>query len=132
MTAIFFDRQDVLNPENGLSIHCAKHLQSLLRALSKRPPFFAELLSSNGAKLLIGIGMPLSCAQYGRHDGTPPYFMALSNDLGLNDKQVDFLIGHEASSVPGLYCLPFSTVEEIAIYFLKTGDRSAIVNWEEI
>lgn len=47
-------------------------------------------------------------------------------------EEMEFLAGGTLTPVSGRFCIPMELVEEIASHFLRTGERSADVEWEEI
>jgi hypothetical protein len=132
MKVEFFDRQDVQNPHNGVSIDEKSRLSDLLDQMKARVPFFCELLGQNGYKLLVGIGGRKGCVQFSRSDGDTPYFMAASHNPHCPSEGVSFLIGGTLTYVPSRYCISFETVKDIAEHFLLNGERSPRAVWEEI
>jgi Immunity protein Imm1 len=131
MKTQYFDRQDVANPLNGMSITNLSELRSALESARGRPPFFVELIGDNGFKLLLGIGGNEGCAQFSSVAGAEPYLMAVSPDGDAEGERV-FLIGDTASPVPKRYCFPHGIVEDIAATFVQTGQRKSDLTWEEI
>ena len=131
MITRFFDRQDESNVANGALIQSERQLFDLLNRYKSRTPFFGELESENGYKLLIGIG-PIGCVQYSPVDGRPPYLMAMTPSAETSRDDLEFLTGNTLTPVSTRYALPFDIVKKVAADFLKTGDRSSAVSWEEI
>ncbi len=132
MIVKFYDRQDIRNAMNGMSVADGAQAVALLEGLKERPAFFCELVGENGYNLLVGIGGEVGCAQYSREDGNPPYWMATSLATKTKEGYVDFLMADTATPVPARYCLPFDAVKDIVVYFQNTGLRNPAVNWEEI
>jgi Immunity protein Imm1 len=132
MNVEFFDRQNEQHPLNGSVFAQRMDLLEALNQLQGRAPFFCELLGQNGYKVLLGIGGPAGCVQYSSKDGSPPYLMAVSRDPVSLGECFEFLIGGTLTAVSTRYRLPFDTVREIAAHFQMTGERSAIVSWEEV
>jgi hypothetical protein len=132
MSVEFFDRQDPLNPTNGARIDSGDDLSRLLSSFLDRKPFFCELLADNGYKQLIGVGGMIGCVQYSSSDGSPPYLMAVANDVLNAASETEFLIGSTVTPISMHYCIPFETVKHIATYFLETGKCDPSVSWEEI
>jgi Immunity protein Imm1 len=132
MNVEFIDREDERNPLSGSIISESPHLHELFEQLRGREPFFCELVGQNGYKILLGIGGPSGCVQYSRIDGSPPYLMAVAEDLERSREYVEFLIGGTLTPVSSRYCASFKTVTEIAAYFQTTGERSPLVSWEEV
>jgi len=130
----FFDMQDESNPANGTTIKDQARLVRLLEGARKREPFFFELETENGYKLLVGIGQSIGCVQFSPKNGDPPYLMAVGND-GADECSEDyqhFLSGGTATPVSRRFCLPFDTLRRIAVYFMETGERYPTVSWEQI
>lgn len=132
MAAQFFDRQDPTNPLNGTTVPDERMLDEVLGPLRKREPSFCELLDGNGFRLLIGIGLDIGCAQYGPADGDLPYLMAITIDPPERDGYAEFLAADTPTPIPLRYCLSFQAVRNIAAEFVRTGERSRSVGWEEV
>jgi hypothetical protein len=132
MIVEFFDRQERSNPLNAVKIDNAEQLLSVLGGLRNRAPFFCELVGQNGFNLLLGMSESRGCAQYSAADGSPPYLMAVSNEAGYNDEFMEFLTANTSTPVPTRYCLPMERIKKIAAEFVESGERSTIVDWEEI
>jgi hypothetical protein len=60
MTVLFFDRQELSNPMNGLRIKSKIELDEALEKLGNREPFVFELVGENGYKLLVGVGKAIA------------------------------------------------------------------------
>lgn len=132
MVAQFFDRQDTMNPSNGAMVRDEQMLNEVFDPLRKREPSFCELVGDNGFKLLIGVGHDIGCAQHSSADGDLPYLMAVATEAADDDGYRNFLIGDTPTPIPLRYCLPLQAVRFIATEFVKTGERSRSVEWEEI
>jgi Immunity protein Imm1 len=131
MRAQFFDRQDVTNPLNGKVLSDSATMRNVIQGSQQRIPFLAELIGENDRKLLLGLGSSDGCVQFGASDDSPPYWMALGSNPEEEGEQ-DFLIGDTATPIPRRFCLPMSTIAEIAAAFLDSGERAPDVAWEEI
>jgi len=132
MRTLVFDRQNDSNPRSGCLVASAATIQELFAEARGRDPFFLELVSDTGYNLLIGIGAEVGCAQFSATDGSPPYFMAVSGSPPIEDDYMDFLIADTPTPVARRFCLPLAKVEVIAADFVDSGQRSQIVEWEEI
>jgi len=132
MIVTFFDRQDSMNPLNGRKIDDRVALLALLDSLKGRPPFFIELVGTQGYKLLLGLAETVGCAQYNASDGSPPYLMAVVPRKESLSGHIEFLIGGTPTPVSSRYCLQLGVIREVAAHFLETGVRSPDVSWEEI
>ena len=127
----FFDRQEDANPQNGSSIDDEKELLSLIEGLTGRLPFFCELISESNRKLLIGIGGSLGCVQFSASD-RGPYLMATTVGSKKSNQHVEFLFSNTPTPIAARYCLQFEYVKKVAGDFLKTGNPSPAVDWEEV
>lgn len=132
MTLTFLDLEEYNNPRNRSTIVDAEQLDTLFATFRERKPFFCELSANNSYKLVLGVGRELGCAQFGRKDGRPPYFMAVGNPELERDTFVEFLAGGTASPIPTRYCMSMDTIRRIAHEFLIEGCQPGSVNWEEI
>ena len=132
MTVLFFDRQELSNPMNGLRIKSKIELDEALEKLGNREPFFFELVGDNGYKLLVGLGKEIGCVQHSRTDGDTPYLMAVAPGEQDAKNYVEFLTANTPTPESKRYCLPIELLRQIAAYFLETGDRGPDVSWEEI
>jgi hypothetical protein len=132
MTVLFFDRQELSNPMNGLRIKSKIELDEALEKLGNREPFVFELVGENGYKLLVGFGKAIGCVQHSRTDGDTPYLVAVAPGAGEAGDYFEFLAGGTATPISKRYCMPLKQVRQIATYFVETGDRSPNVSWEEI
>jgi len=132
MSAVFLDTQDIANPMNGAEIADGTAVARLFKALRGRKPFFFKLQGRNGYTLLVGVGGPLTCAQYSRSDGEGAAVVAVAPHPARSVGEVEFLTGNTLTPVPGEYCMPESVVRSIVRYFVETGKRSADVAWETV
>ena len=133
MRALFFDRENENDPQNGTEIEYADHLTGILESARARTPFFAELVGENGYSLLLGIGA-LGCAQYSPSDGEAPFLMAVDPTATTTFEEgvLEFLAGGTLTPVAMRYALSFERIKEIAIHFLTDGTTSKSVTWESI
>lgn len=96
----------------------------------RSPPGMAELAHENGFKLLLGIS-ERCCVQHSSVDDQPPYLMAIvpgQRDGG----DAGFMFGGSFTEILGNQTIPFETMQEVALHFFRTGERSDVVGWEEI
>jgi hypothetical protein len=128
----FFDKQDPHNPSNGEKIHEVTRLDDVLDDLRKREPSIYELIGSCGYDLTIGVAGNVGFVQHSREKGQLPYLMAITTGTDSDDGEVAFLIDDTPTPISLRYILPIDTVKAIAGFFLRTGQRSAAVSWEEI
>ena len=133
MRALFFDREDENDPQNGTEIECADQLTGILEMARARTPFFAELVGENGYSLLLGIGA-LGCAQYSPSDGEAPFLMAVdpTTTTPIEERHLEFLAAGILTPVAMRYALSFERIKEIAVHFLTDGTTSTSVTWETI
>jgi hypothetical protein len=132
MITKFFDLQEDSNPSNGAEITDVSQLLEIIDGLLERPPFICELVGDNGFGLSFGIGRPIGCAQYRSTDGRPPYFVTTSGDADIAEDEFEFLMGDTLTPISGRYCIKFDLLKEVAAHFQETGQRSTLVEWEEI
>jgi hypothetical protein len=128
MAAQFIDLQYADNPLNAMELANANQL---FRSLRGRSPFLFELHSDRGSMLTVGYAAEYGSVQFSASDGSPPYLMALSSE-SYNDNLHEFLAGGTPTPIPGRFCLPIASVEQIVAEFLEHGVQSHLVSWEEI
>jgi hypothetical protein len=131
MIARLVSKQEPSNLKSCMRIQCESDLSPLFEPSTKEP-FFCELISDNGYKLLIGIGKRIGCVQYSRIDGVPPYLIALKDTSDGEQGYIEFLIDGTPTPVSMRYCIPLEDVRQIANHFLKTGELDSSFLWEEI
>jgi hypothetical protein len=132
MKVRYVNRQDKLDPMNGVVLADAGRLTELLDGRRNDAPFIADLTGDNGFELMIGLGCDLGCAQFSRADGEPPYLMAVSpHPLPVGAGYVEFLAASAATPVAARYIISFDELKQIARHFLDTGGRSDMVSWQE-
>ena len=109
----------------------ASILDALLDSLGGRQPFSFELLGENGSMLTVAWSPEITCVQYSPSDGQPPYLMALGAPTDDPDEYLDFLTG--GTPTP-LATVLYADCEGQTGYldFLRDGQRSSKVEWEEI
>jgi hypothetical protein len=130
MIAVFQDLQDSKNASNGVSVSDERGLDALLAKLNYRAPFLFELNIDGGSKLLVGISPELGCVQYSAADGSPPYLMAVGDEA--ESGVVEFLAGNTPTPIPRRFCFSKSVLKQVIADFLRTGERSSAIAWEEI
>lgn len=127
----YFNHQDHLDPMHGVVITGNAQLAELLDDAKRKPPFIAKLKGDNGFEILTGIGEKFCCAQHSCSDGNPPYLMAMSTQPPLKRGCVEFLTADTPTPFPARYVILFDQLKEILFYFLRTGERSDLVSWED-
>ena len=130
MRASFADFEDTRNQRNGDWIESEADLRELLHSFDGRAPFVFELRSESGLALKAGFGESACCAQIAPPSGEPPYRMAVAPQPSAEAQE--FLCGGTLSPIDGRFLLSPDAFCDIALYFVHTGGRSAIVEWEEI
>src|SRR5262249_13686439 len=108
-----------------------KELLEFLETLSGREPFYCELRQGS-YKLSICIRGDLGSVQHSPADNSPPYMMAVNLESRDPHKEVEFLIGNEATPLPARYALPLAVVKQIVLHFFETGGRCPEMQWEEL
>lgn len=96
-------------------------------------PFIAELVTSAGARLGIGLGTSKSVLSFKESDD-PPYFLSagqvdVSDD---DDDDVGFYFQGHWSEFPQSALVPAERAREAARAFFETGERPDVVEWEEV
>ena len=132
MNAIFEDMQDDQNEKNGSCIADAASLDALLRSFTGRKPFCFLLKGENGSAVTVGWGPRLGSVQFGPSTGAPPYQMATAEDAFDDDEAVEFLAGDTPTPIPRRFCMPIEKVKCVVLDFLRDGQKSPGVAWEEI
>jgi hypothetical protein len=132
MIVRFFDRQDEKNSLNGSTFADSSSMLECFRLLSSRPPFFCEIEGENSFKLLVGVGGKWSCIQHGALDGSPPYLMAVAREPQLVVQDLEFLIGSTPTPIHRRCILSAELAENLISFFIRTGKKSELVEWEEI
>ncbi len=132
MSAMYFDRHNKSNPNNGAVLVDGAAAKVMLLKHEATKPFFSELVFDDQTKLLVGLGPEIGCAQFTNADDEPPYLVARIESENMREGFADFVIGNEPSEVPLRLCIPLDVLLEVVAYFVDTGRRSSIVSWEEI
>lgn len=128
----YMNQQDESDPMNGIAIASKTELSRLLRARRNNAPFVARLSGDNDFEITVGIAGNLGCVQHSRSDGSLPYLMAHSLSPPLKSGDVEFLTANTPTPVPAAEIISFEELEEIALHFLETGERSSSVLWEPL
>lgn len=132
MIVRYKNQQDDSDPMNNVAITSKRELSHLLQVRRNNSPFLARLSGDNGFEIMIGIGGDVGCAQYSCSDGSRPYLMAQSANPPLKGGDVEFLTANTPTPVPASEIISFEELEQIALHFLETGERSDIVCWEDL
>jgi hypothetical protein len=132
MKVTFQDQQEPASVATGRVLSTPADVAQLFDALRGRPPFMFELIGENGDSLTIGYSDSVGAVQHAASDGRPPYRMAVNEESLDDEAAVEFLAGGTPTPIPGRFCLPIQRVSAIAQEFVATGERSAVVTWEEI
>ena len=130
MIVRYYNHQDKADPMNGRAIVQDDELLQLLRERRDRRPFVAELSGSNGYEITFGLGARFCCAQYSRGDGSPPYLMAVSPYPTMRRGYIEFLAANTPTPFAARYIISADELKEIAVHFLRTGERSDAVSWQ--
>ena len=132
MIVTFFDREELSNSINGLSIKNQAELDNVLEKLGKRAPFFFELCAENGYNLLVGFGNTIGCVQHSPGDGSSPYLVAVAPSERVTEDYFEFLAGGTPTPISRRYCMRWEQVRQITAHFLETGAPSPDFLWDEI
>lgn len=148
----FLDMQEEDNPLNGALIDSEEELVRILEQLRHRQPFGLKLNGENGFTLDICLARELGSLQHSANTGETPYLVAVAPGSPpipstgevspyalecMADEQsgvepIEFLVGGTPTPIPTRYCLPYELVRDIAVCFLKSGERDSRVVWESI
>ena len=129
----FFDAQESSNELNGKKIDDGPQLLALLSKLRHRTPFICELRGENGFKLSLGLGEASGFVQFSASDGRAPYWVAVApGEQDISTEAGEFLIGGTATPILRRYCMDSERQNGIVVHFLRTGQRSPSVIWEEV
>jgi len=130
MKVQYDNQQDNSDPMNGSIVAGDAQLIELLDSRRRDPPFFACFSADNGFQIMVGIGKDIGCIQHSRSDGQRPYLMAVSADPPMKAGYVEFLAGGTLTPCAARYIIRLNELKEIALHFLKTGERSRTVSWQ--
>src|ERR1051325_1339731 len=127
-----FDRQfEDWRKDTGVEIANEQHLKELIHVHQNKPPHFVEIVASDGAKLLLGVGGEFVTAQYTCASGSPPYLVVKGSE-DTDDEFIEFLMGDTLTPVSRHLCITFEKGMAVALHFYRTGKRLDTVAWEEI
>jgi hypothetical protein len=150
MRVKFLDMQDDANPLNGKWIDNPEELETVFDKLWHREPFGFKLDGENGAMFDVCIANTFGSVQCTTSDDTylsavkpgsipfviadnsSPHTFAFLADEESGLESPEFLVARTATPIPTRYILPYDLVREIAVHFLRTGERSPDVWWEQI
>jgi hypothetical protein len=132
MIVRYKNQQDKSDPMNDVAVASKRQLSDLLQARRSNAPFLARLTGDNGFEIMVGIGGEVGCVQYSRSDGSLQYLMAHSANPPLKSGDVEFLTANTPTPVPASEIISFKELEEVALHFLETGERSSSVSWEPV
>ncbi len=132
MNVRYVNQQDEHDPMNHATLADSERLAELLDKRRKNAPFIGTLSADNGFQLMIGIGSGVSFAQYSRTNRELPYLVAIPTQSRVKSRYVDFLMNNTPTPIPGRYIVTFDEMEQIALYFLETGERCTVFSWKSI
>lgn len=108
-----------------------RFLDQLSAAAAATQPFIAELVTSAGARLGIGLGISGTVLSFKQSDD-PPYFVSVGDSDALGDEDVGFYFQGQWSEFPPSAVVPIERAREAARLFLLTGQRPDVIEWEEV
>src|SRR4029077_13470835 len=132
MKVRYLNYQNKFDPMNGIVIAEEEKLTELLYDRRNERPFIAELYGDHGYHMAFGIGGDLGFVQYSRTNGNAPYLMAVSHHPPARRGYVEFLTANTPTPFASRYIISFDELKAVALHFLKTGDRSGGVLWQEL
>jgi len=143
----FLDMQEEKNPLNGALIDSDDELVRIMDKLRDREPFGLQPKGENGFTLDICLSRECGSIQHSASSGDTPYLLAVTPgsppissageishyasafmaDEVNGVEPLEFLVGGTPTPIPTRYCLPYELVRDIAVYFLKNGERDSRV-----
>lgn len=104
-------------------------LLDMLHGKSRERPILVDVTSDDGNTLTIGVGSELSVLSYVPANGDPPYLSSIGNP---NDEGV-VVFGYmgEWTEIPTRNLVPAMLAREVMRHFVRTGELSDAVRWEE-
>ncbi len=97
----------------------------------RQESMMCQLISDSGYQLQIGIDGDVGCAQFLNINNLPPYYLAIT-PIQVIEGSHHFDLGGSATEILSNNCLPFDLLKKVVLDFLQTGQRSHLVNWEEV
>ena len=128
MKVRYLNYQNKLDPMNGTVIVEEAKLAQLLHERQNESPFLAELSGDNEYHIELGIGGNFGCVQHSRTNGKAPYLMAMSANPPMRGGYIEFLTANTPTPIAARYIISFDELKEVALHFLKTGER-ALRRW---
>jgi hypothetical protein len=132
MKVRYLNYQNKLDPMNGAIIADEAKLAELLDERRNEPPFLAELSGGNGHHIEFGIGGDIGCIQHSQTNGKAPYLMAMSARPPMEGGYIEFLTANTPTPIAARYIVSFDELKAVVLHFLKTGERSDKVLWQEL
>lgn len=131
MSAKFFDLNDKNNPDNGTTVNDGASAQALLMRNSSRQPFTCEFVYEDRFQLMIGLSSTLCSAQHSATNGDSRYLVAYLEADREKTGEVEFMYNQSPTEFARNQCIPLAVLLDVAAYFVETGERSSIVQWED-
>ena len=122
--------EDKYDAINGRTFDQRGALWELLHRRKNQRPHAAALTGDNGYEITFGISTDRCAVQFARADGSPPYLMAVSPCPSMKRGYVEFYCGGTPTPFAARYAISFPELEEIALHFLETGEKSEAVSWQ--
>ena len=104
-------------------------LDELGRQAEQEKPFIVELVAESGATLSIGLGQPLSVVNFVPASLDPPYLQSAGGDSSADE--LAFCYQGDYSEFPPESAIPIAQARECLRLFLRTGELSNNIAWEE-
>jgi Immunity protein Imm1 len=130
MKVQYFNHQNERDPMDGVVITASAQLAELLDNVRREPPFIAKLEGDNGFEILMGVSEKFGWAQYSASDSGGPYLMAVSPEPPMKRGYLEFLTADTPTPIAARYVIRFDELRQVALYFLKTGEKSDAVSWQ--
>lgn len=97
----------------------------------RKESMMCKLVSDSGYQLQIGIDGDIGCTQFLSINNLPPYYLART-PVQVIEGTHHFDLGGSATEMLSDNCLPFELLKKVVLDFLQTGQRSSVVEWEEV
>lgn len=118
------------------SVTDADELERLLDHLSAQAaaaqPFIAEFVTSNGARLGVGLGASAGTVLSFKESDDPPYYVSAGRPEWAGEEDVGFYYQGRWSEFSEEALVPTGLGRLATEQFLATGERPEAVEWEEV
>lgn len=95
-------------------------------------PFIAEFVTSNGARLGVGLGASAGSVLSFKRSHDPPYYVSAGRPESAGDDDIGFYYQGHRSEFSEEALVPMKLARLALERFLATGERPEVVDWEEV